>query len=809
MIETADYSADTVKIVMPPGKLRRPRAACLALAATAALCCALAPTIAGAVPASPGQGDLSSRLAELAKPGVRSAPAARQAEALGLARKGPGSLLRDGNRVLVEVRFDRGAAAGVEELRAAGAKVVNVSPRYQTVTVAAKPAELHSLSRVSRVAAATEVLAPFTSESACPSGGVVSEGDLQLKADEARETALDGSGVIVGVLSDSFGQATEAADGSGPVATTKSEDVANGDLPGFANTCAGQQTPVEILSDTEGAGDDEGRAMAQIVHDLAPGADLAFATAFAGETAFAESIEELTKSPAEGGAGASVVVDDVAYFEEPFFQEGPVAVAVRRASEDGASYFSSAANNNVFDSLGREIGSWEAAAYRDSGGCPPAVAALPGFQGDACMDFHPGAPTDRTLGIKVAAGGTLLVDLQWNEPWGGVGTDLDAFLLDSEGEPLTFVGEDNIGLSQTPTEILGWENETASQRTVQLVINRFSGVSPRLKLALLENGSGDVVDIEYPRSTGTDVVGPTIFGHNGAAEAITVAAVPFDNDSIVEEYSSRGPVTHYFGPVEGPEPAEALGSPEVLSKPDVAATDCGRTTFFAFFTGSAWRFCGTSAAAPHAAAVAALMLEADETASPAEIRAALRSSAVAIPAFDECAAGAGLVEAVGAIEDLLAPPFPTEPECDAPEPEASVEEAQKPGNWGVESTQAEEPGPGNPTEPAGPAPTPASPTGAAPDTSARLAPGTFFRRRPAKVLRTPAGSAKALFEFSSDESAVVFLCKVDREPFRRCGRRIVRRFRLGRHVLRVKARDQAGNTDPTPAVYRFRVQRVG
>ena len=113
-----------------------------------------------------------------------------QARALSLAAEGPGSLLRDGNRVLVEVRFDHGAAAGVDDLRAAGAKIVDVSPRYQTVTVAAKPDELRTLSDVPRVAAATEVLTPFASASTCPSGAVVSEGDAQLHAEEARETAL-------------------------------------------------------------------------------------------------------------------------------------------------------------------------------------------------------------------------------------------------------------------------------------------------------------------------------------------------------------------------------------------------------------------------------------------------------------------------------------------------------------------------------------------------------------------------------------------------------------------------------------------
>jgi hypothetical protein len=37
----------------------------------------------------------------------------------------------------------------------------------------------------------------------------------------------------------------------------------------------------------------------------------------------------------------------------------------------------------------------------------------------------------------------------------------------------------------------------------------------------------------------------------------------------------------------------------------------------------------------------------------------------------------------------------------------------------------------------------------------------------------------------------------------------VRWFGLGFHGIRVKAVDAAGNVDPTPAVYRFQVQRLG
>jgi hypothetical protein len=804
---------------MRSGNLPCVKAGSYALMAVA-LACAL-PAPAEAATGRPGDGDLSARLTELAKPSLSSASPARQAKALSLAAEGPGSLLRDGNRVLVEVRFEQNAAAAVDDLRAAGAEVVDVSPNLQTVTVAAKPSELTNLSAVPQVAAASEVLTPFTSTSTCPSGAIVSEGDTQLHAKEAGEAPyeLDGAGITVGVLSDSFNQATKAADGSGsPIATRKLADVVAGDLPGFANTCEGEQTPVEILDDSESQGEDEGRAMAQIVHDLAPRARLAFATAFSGETAFAASIEALAKPPAEGGAGARVVVDDVAYPGEPFFQEGPIAVAARHATEAGAAYFSSAGNNSALDASGNEIGSWEAAEYRSSGSCPPAIQAFPAIHPAACMDFNPGTATDRTLGIKVAPGGRLTVDLQWNEPWEGVGTDLDAFLLDADGALIASSAERNISGDQTPLEFFQWDNpSTTSPRTVQLVVNRFAGGEPRLKVAFLENGSEDVEAIEYPRSSGpvlggpaSDVVGPTVFGHNGAAAAMTVGAVPFNNSALAEEYSSRGPVTHYFGPVEGSTPAAELGAPEELAKPELAATDCGRTSFFSFRPKSeptVWRFCGTSAAAPHAAAVAALMDEAKdkatptEPATPAEVRAALLSSAVEVSGAGGCEVGAGLVEAVGAVEDLLAlvPPPPVEPECKAPLAEVLPGEAQASGSWGVESP---------PVQPSAPQPEPSQqPQPPAPETDT-TPPTTVFHLHPKRVIRTHARTATVTFELGSDEDGVIFFCQVDAGATKRCPPLFTRRYRVGAHVVFVWARDPTGNTDQSAAVFHFRVKRI-
>jgi Subtilase family len=793
---------------MPPGKgtLRRP--AGIAAITLGAIACAAAPASAYAANVPSTSGVLSPRLEELAKPAVSGAPAARQARELGLPREGPGSLLREGNRVLVEARFDEDdVAAGAEDLRSEGAEIVNVSRRYRTVTVAAKPDELAQLQGVRRLTSAREVLAPIAAESPCPSGAVVSEGEQQLHAGEAVGEArqvfgVDGSGVTVGILSDSFNRATESVEG-GPIATKQAKDVETGDLPGAANTCSGQSTPVDVLDDSESEGEDEGRAMSQIVHDLAPGADLAFATAFTGEAAFAENIEKLAKPTGEGGAGASVIADDVAYFEEPFFQEGPVGVAVSKVTaEHGVSYFSAAGNDNLIEEpepgVQNDIASWEAPAFRDAGSCPSAVAAFEvevGFSLHAhhCMDFNPGAGTDTTFGITVSAGATLLDDLQWAEPWEGVNTDLDAFLIGPGGKVVAASWDDNIAEGR-PFELIGWENE-GGKAQVQLVINRYAGGSPRLKSALLENGGG-VTTTEYPESRGGDIVGPTVFGHGGGEDVTSTGAIRYSTTTAPERYSSRGPVTHYFKPVTGGStPAEALATPQVLSKPDLTATDCGATTFFAFEVGGKWRFCGTSAAAPHAAAVAALMLDKVPGAEPGEVHAALVESAAPIGASGPCAVGAGLVEAVGAVGLLINHESGTSPAaCESPESGPWEEEIEE-----VEETVSPS------TSPVAPVSSPNPPVEAT--TRSKSRPQASFRRHPGKIVRTRGRKAKVVFRFEANPLPATLLCDVDSGPFHPCPARFAHRFSLGWHTVRVKARDVAGSVGPT-AAFRFRVKRV-
>lgn len=750
----------------------------------------------GSAAAMRGSGDLSPRLAKLAGVSLRDASAAVQAKAVGLA---PDGLARRGRRLLVDVRFAGGALAARDQLRGDGVGIVAASRRYQTLTVAVYPAQLREITAEPGVEGVVPVFAPVATAATCPSGSVVSEGDEQLEALEARDTkGVDGTGVTVGILSDSFDQAVEDDDGE-PIATKAADDVKSADLPGTENEC-GHTAPVDVLSEQSNAAgaSDEGRAMAQIVHDLAPGADLEFASAFNGETSFANNIRALA------AAGADVIADDVFYPGEPFFQDGPIAVAAREVVEDGATYFSAAGNNNLIDGEGHNIASWETPSYRDAGSCPPAIEAIPAANASHCLDFNPGSAVDRTFGIKVNPGATLALDLQWDEPWNGVDTDLDAFLLDSAGNriPGAESHEDNVEISETPVEVLEWPNSSGSTKTVQLVVNRFSGVAaPRVKFALIQNGGG-VSATEYPRSSGEDVVGPTIFGHSGAAAAISTGAVFFGDKSELEDYSSRGPVRHDFGPVEGASPAPPLGAAEELSKPDLVATDCGKTTFFSFFVFGDWHFCGTSAAAPHAAAVAALMLDAEPAAEPEDVRGALVASAIEVGTFGPCDVGAGLVEAVGAIDEVLAQTGAGGPACEPPESEVEPDEAAAPGNWGSEVPPVPPGGGGEPTTP------PPTPQPEPEEPKPVLAPRTFFLQRPAKVIRTQTRAARAVFLFGSDQEDAAFVCRIDGGVFRRCPERLARRFPLGWHMIRVAARDASGNGDKTPAGYRFKVKRV-
>ena len=415
-------------------------------------------------------------------------------------------------------------------------------------------------------------------------GSVTSQGDAAMRADIARSTfGVDGTGVTVGTLSDSYDCLGGAA-----------ADVASGDLP------AGVSVLQEMVPCTGGT--DEGRAMMQLVHDVAPGAAQIFHTAFNGRADFANGIVELA------AAGADVINDDVIYLAEPMFQDGIVAQAVDYVVNTyGVPYFSSAGNNG-----------------RDSYESPyePATSPISGYI--SAHDFDPGPGVDTLQRFTVPPEGELHVVLQWDQPFfsaGGAGatSDYDLFLLNEAGVvACAFCASfaDNINVTGDAVEIAFYENTGAATVAIDLVVTEFdrgtpSPFGPYIKIVHFRLGPD-----EWLTSS------PTIYGHAGALGAEAVGAAPYfltptfgTSPAVLEPFSSAGPVTIFFDLSGAP-----LPTPEVRDKPEVVGPDGTNTTFF--FQGTDPEpdgfpnFFGTSAAVPHVAAVAALVLEARPLAYP-------------------------------------------------------------------------------------------------------------------------------------------------------------------------------------------------
>jgi hypothetical protein len=149
-------------------------------------------------------------------------------------------------------------------------------------------------------------------------GLTTTQGDLSIGGGLVRGGYLvEGEGVKVGVISNSYNTLGRA-----------DSDVYAGDLP----------EGVVVLKEYPGISTDEGRAMMQIVHDIAPKAQLYFRTGSISPDDFALGVQELQQ------AGCDIIVDDVTYITEPFFRDGVVSRAVDAVASQGVSYFTSAGN---------------------------------------------------------------------------------------------------------------------------------------------------------------------------------------------------------------------------------------------------------------------------------------------------------------------------------------------------------------------------------------------------------------------------------------------------------------------------------
>jgi hypothetical protein len=310
-----------------------------------------------------------------------------------------------------------------------------------------------------------------------------------------------------------------------------------------------------------------------------------------------------------------------------------------------------------------------------------------------------GATSVATLNINVPAlvpGEFIAVVLEWDDPYvtgspnsGGATRAMDLcvatppsytiFNLDSNSELTTTAttcsGPNATGSDPVQGLIIG-NPANATGNTAAAVVSVTVGLvsgtaSGRVKIAWEDDGAGSTFANFAPTTNAT------IQGHPNAAGAATVGAAFFLNTplcgvmpAVLDLFSSFGgdPVIFDSAGTRQSQPYT------VRQKPDFVGPDGVNTTFFGFTLSSAGitdssnivgceddanlsNYFGTSAATPHAAGLAALMLQANSALTPTQIYTAMRNSAAPMdnPSPD-FATGSGFLQAGAAMALLPAGP---------------------------------------------------------------------------------------------------------------------------------------------------------
>ena len=460
-------------------------------------------------------------------------------------------------------------------------------------------------------------------------GKVAGQGLAPLHADEVQAAGYTGTGITVGVLSDSYNQVSPHA----------AADVASGDLP----------SDVVVLQDDDDAqyDTDEGRAMLQIVHDVAPDAKLAFSTTGATQVTFAAAIRALRTN---GATLCDVLVDDIGFPDEPFFSDSIVAEAV----DDVVTSSTLAGKKVIYYSAAGNDGSASYSATFDPVSDADVRSGI-GI-GNLKVDQVPRSLTaggwqnfkgaDLGYGAKIVQKVTVMdadaeIDFQWDDPFDAslITSDYNILVFDADGNYLP--GDPN---SSQDIPVSGIDNNFSTGEAIEyaeLPLNA-DGSDTHYQIAITRassKGSSPASRLRYFAYTDGSFYGkyihtglPTLFGHSGAANADGVAAYDVHDTSVPEDFNSLGPITLYF---DGD--GNRLATPVVRDQPTIAAVDGVDTTFFPQpakdndSDGDGYpNFYGTSAAAPHAAAVAALLLQAGGgpgSISAADMRSLLESTA--------------------------------------------------------------------------------------------------------------------------------------------------------------------------------------
>lgn len=498
-------------------------------------------------------------------------------------------------RLHLDVRFDQ-VDSGIEaRLVDAGFEIQLAVPefgRWQGWQPRDRLEELRSVAGV--VSVGTPLYAALSA------GDALTEGDELLNAASARQRFdVDGSGVRVAVISDGIIGLDEAIQASEAPRLREAKAFGDGRLDRG----------------------EEGTAMIEIVHDLAPGAEISFGAVYtdldhiAAVNYFAQRVD--------------IIVDDVS-FAYPANQRSDVSInttsALRHPDWPIRLYVTAAGNW----AESHWSGAWQAGPDGAQVGLPsPGAVHLFDQAGDAGILFGAGN------GFNVEQDDEIRLALFWDDPWGRSTNDYNLYLVSGIGEVLASSEiTQGIGVGQgQPREHLTYAHSGEATELFAVIQNRNNDASPvNFDLFVFQTGRRQL-RLSHQSPEGS------LLAQSDAADALTVGAVNAGRQ-VVAEYSSRGPT------VNG------------IAKPEISAVDRVSVSPSTIFGP---HFSGSSAAAPHVAGVAALLLEAHSALLAADggspllerrlIRDILTDTAQDIlPIGPDRSTGAGLVDANAALE---------------------------------------------------------------------------------------------------------------------------------------------------------------
>lgn len=489
--------------------------------------------------------------------------------------------------VQVDVSFATPAALGAAQatLRALGASGLITDPYNTVAEMWLSPASLTELAALPTVQAISVphyavVKREVAYGSNPPNYDTAGSNALGAVA-FANATGDIGSGISVGVISDG--------------AQNYQTDVQAGYLP--SNIWIDPKD-----SSTYDSSGNEGAAMMQIVYDSAPGVKLGFCGP-STDVQFLSCLSDFESSAFK----ANIIVDDLGFPGVAMFQNGSFATGVATFAQSNPSV-------HLVTAAGNDNGAFWEGTFNPVTLKTPLV--LNGVTYTEANNFGTSANPDDYAEVGLAASDTDYWVLEWADPWETPAGDYDVVVYEgspangkivacNQGADVDSTGcsfSTTPGLSPGPNPVQGndYKNTATQAETLYVEVLLRNGTSPSPSLKLL---AGSVSSNELYLNP--DSPNGSIYGQSALPQEFTVGAMDVygvgSSTGAIEKFSSTGPVEFEYSSLSSTTP-----SPTSIPKPDITGVDGVTINPVGSFTSP---FYGTSAAAPHIAALMALLLQ--------------------------------------------------------------------------------------------------------------------------------------------------------------------------------------------------------